>query len=208
MNTIITKSVCVVCGSQNAELKETSTSTLVPYAPHAAVYTQKAVCCQDCGAEIDETSDDEIKAALESARQESIVAMLDYFKREGYSQAAIERSLDLPQRTIARWKVNGELSSVGMALLRIIRTYPWILDVAERKYEPAFALQTLLVNAAHNMAAAVSNRFQAGASQASMGVICVSKTESENACFMMKYSTQTVQNAESDQSQLLEYRVA
>ena len=61
--------------------------------------------------------------------------MLSHLSKIGYSMAAIERALELPQRTISRWKANKELSSIGIALLRIIRTYPWILEVAEKKFD-------------------------------------------------------------------------
>jgi hypothetical protein len=158
METKNKKSICVVCGSQNAEQKENNKTMPVPYSPAGATYKQKVVCCADCGAEIDGTEDEEIKAALDTARQESITAMLGYFKSEGYSLAEIERSLDLPQRTISRWKGNGELSSVGMALLRIIRTYPWIMDVAEHKYEQYYACETLIVNAVQVMTSLASYR--------------------------------------------------
>ena len=77
--------------------------------------------------------------ALAVSERQSIEPMLEHLSNEGYSMAAIERAFGLPQRTISRWKSNKELTATGLALLRVIRTYPWIIDVADSKYEGNYA---------------------------------------------------------------------
>lgn len=60
--------------------------------------------------------------------------------------AYIERALRLPQRTLARWKT-GECSAPAIALLRLVRTYPWLLAVADDSFNVLSARQTLIVEA-------------------------------------------------------------
>ena len=50
--------------------------------------------------------------------------------------SAIERALSLPQRTLTKWK-NGVIkpSAAGLALMKYIRTFPWLIEVAENNFE-------------------------------------------------------------------------
>lgn len=64
----------------------------------------------------------------------------------------IERVLGLSMRTLSRVKANGDTSTMGLALLRIIRTYPWILIAfdpmkTEGKFDPAWMKKTFLTHA-------------------------------------------------------------
>ncbi len=52
--------------------------------------------------------------------------------------AYVERALDLPARTVARWK-SGEHSASALALLRVVATYPWMLEVAEHRFDLSVA---------------------------------------------------------------------
>jgi transcriptional regulator with XRE-family HTH domain len=60
--------------------------------------------------------------------------MLDELARQGLSMAYLERALSLSPRTIARWK-NGELSASALALLRLVRCFPWLLKVARADFD-------------------------------------------------------------------------
>jgi hypothetical protein len=146
-NTNEYKVTCEVCGSTNTIKSQKERYFPIPYGQPALIH-QSVVTCQDCGLEIDSTNEEDNKSAIEMARQESIRSMLDFLVHRGYSLAQIERSLDLPQRTISRWKGSGELSSIGIALLRILRTYPWIIEVAENKYDEFISKTTLISEAA------------------------------------------------------------
>lgn len=60
--------------------------------------------------------------------------LLDALHTLGHSDASIERSLDLPQRTLSRIRRTEHPSAATLALFRIIGTYPWVIDVAEEKF--------------------------------------------------------------------------
>lgn len=66
----------------------------------------------------------------------SVPRMLELLGAHGMSMAYIERALDLPVGTAVRWKA-GECSAAALALLRIITTFPWVVEVAESGLDPS-----------------------------------------------------------------------
>ncbi|MGD0237621.1 MAG: hypothetical protein ABSC55_24215 [Syntrophorhabdales bacterium] len=139
---------CPVCGSSDFEVTSKQGTVSVPFGPEIAVEDETFIC-RVCSAAIDfsRSYDESRSNALEQSRRGSVDSMIDYLSKEGYSLAAMERALDLPQRTMSRWKSTGEVSSTGMALLRIVRTFPWVLQVAQAKFEPIQAYKIFLQNA-------------------------------------------------------------
>lgn len=84
--------------------------------------------------------------AVKRAISDSARAIIDQLASRGVSMAHFERALRLPQRTLARWKT-GEVSHHAVALLRLVRTFPWLLEVADQSFDDAIALQTLIAEA-------------------------------------------------------------
>ena len=64
----------------------------------------------------------------------------------GLSNTSMERTLGLPARTLARWKNEPSLkpSAAALALMKIIRTFPWILAVADQRYDKKSAQAMVL----------------------------------------------------------------
>jgi hypothetical protein len=55
----------------------------------------------------------------------------------GMSFSTIERTLELPVGTLDGWlKSYKSIPAGGVALLRIIDTYPWMIEVALKNYDP------------------------------------------------------------------------
>lgn len=127
---------CPACGAIDFKLIKEEKSIQAPYGPELTE-TEITYTCNICDSEFDynDIIGKKKESSLEISKKKSINEMLSHLSKIGYSMAAIERALELPQRTISRWKANKELSSIGIALLRIIRTYPWILEVAEKKFD-------------------------------------------------------------------------
>lgn len=142
---------CPACGSQKASLSERTVGVQAPYGPEVEIQ-EKTYTCLDCGEEFDysKSYDNTHRDALETSKKASVSAILDHLSVE-FSFSAVERALDLPQRTLSRWKSTGDTSAIGVALLRIIRTYPWILRVAEAKFEPAVACDTFVQTAVNTL---------------------------------------------------------
>lgn len=138
---------CPVCGSSQVDVLAGQSTIQAPYGPHVA-YADNVWHCKTCGTDVDhsrvfENSD---KLALEKSVTESIEKMIASLGDEGFTLAYMERALSLPQRTISRWKTNGDLSKIGITLLRVIRTYPWILKVAENKFDTTISKRILVEN--------------------------------------------------------------
>ncbi|MDQ7797674.1 MAG: hypothetical protein RDU76_01850 [Candidatus Edwardsbacteria bacterium] len=139
---------CSACGSKNTTVsynEDTAQAvfgTIVPF-------KEKVIKCNTCEATFsgDNIAEDSYSKALARSKKESIALILGSFLKMGYSLAAMERALELPQRTMSQWKAGRDLSAAGVALLRIIKTYPWIIEVADTKYDSHTANELLAKNA-------------------------------------------------------------
>lgn len=65
--------------------------------------------------------------------------ILEGFKEVGVSQAALERIFGLGQGDLSK-----EEKPETIALMRIIATYPWLINVAENNYEANYARRALV----------------------------------------------------------------
>ncbi len=101
--------------------------------------------CNSCSEEGDFLSetDQNYVSAQKNAQLDMIKKILDGFIRSNISMAMLERIFELPARTLTRWK-NGDFSSSGLALLRVLATFPWIASVAEHKFNPTYASSTII----------------------------------------------------------------
>jgi hypothetical protein len=81
---------------------------------------------------------------------------------ENINMAQFERTFNLPKRTLARWK-KGNCSAAGLSLLRIVNTYPWVMQLASSGYTPEAAQYLLVKNASSTITNAL-DRFNEVAS--------------------------------------------
>jgi hypothetical protein len=70
---------------------------------------------------------------------------------DGVHPPTIERALELPAGTLDRWRQDPPPE--GLALLRLIRVLPWLLDVANYKYDAAVSRYLVIERAARILAA-------------------------------------------------------
>lgn len=61
----------------------------------------------------------------------------------GYTQASIERALDLEMGSLSTENPSPEL----LVLMKIIKTYPWLIEVADQNYDEFEAKRVLGHNA-------------------------------------------------------------
>lgn len=129
---------CPNCGSEDVKsLSEVNTRQLT--LGREFEYESVLHECNTCGEKGDFTGDGDTKylVALKDAQKALQKSLIDDLGKMGFTMAYIERALELPQRTLARWK-NGDLSAANLALLRIIRTMPWILNVADHNFNQQY----------------------------------------------------------------------
>lgn len=157
---------CPVCGSEDVREERVSESLPIPYGPRASFNTTQYLC-NSCGEAGDFTGENTsiINDAIRKSSNLSASTMLEHLAEEGYSSAYLERAFRLPPRTTSRWK-SGELSSAALALLRSVRTYPWLLEVADSGFDTSVA-KTKLVEAAAGVVASV---LQEKVSEARIGI--------------------------------------
>lgn len=136
---------CSYCGSDSLVIQEAIFALHEPFAQKKTVPV-KVIRCEACGFEEDDPGNDVlIQKELALQKQSSMVNILNYLNEQGYSNASMERSLGLPARTLARWKNDSAIvpSAAALALMRIVRTYPWILQVADAKFDEEIACSLL-----------------------------------------------------------------
>jgi hypothetical protein len=130
---------CPSCGSTNIKSDTQQRQLRLPFAPLVSVDTQVDHCLDcDFAGEFRKGDGSSLEKALSSAKKESVSVMLSRLNDVGYTMAGMERALELPAHTMMQWKANG-CSAGALALLRIVTTYPWAIDVADAQFDPAFA---------------------------------------------------------------------
>jgi hypothetical protein len=141
---------CDICGSSNLVTVERQMPLNVPF-ESSATYTQVLIVCENCGEEIDVTDEATTRTELANIEKRSIEALIDAIANLGFSYAHVERALDLPARTISRWKSGQDPSAAGLTLLRFLRTYPWLISVAEKNFDENFSRQAIFSAVADEM---------------------------------------------------------
>lgn len=131
--------LCPACGSTDIETSWQDGILPVPYGP-PAIYKERVDRCKSCGeaGDFENENDKAILTSLKNSERTSVNQMLQSLSRSGIRSSYLERSLGLPARTVARWK-SGEFSAVVLALLRTVATYPWILEVADSRFDRSIA---------------------------------------------------------------------
>jgi hypothetical protein len=151
---------CPVCGSKEIE----TSSRVRQYTPPFGKDVSFAVTvntCLGCGEDGDfaRINEESVKKAVQAADQQSLQVMLDWLSEADISMAYMERALGLPARTVARWKA-GVCSASGIALMRVVRAYPWILEVAAAHFTEPAANRAVLAAAGSVIARAPFGRLQ------------------------------------------------
>lgn len=147
------KLICPECGSDRIKSNEESLKIKAPYGPEIEVIINNDYCtkCEFEG-DLKEQNDAIIKKALKKSAKDSIDDILNYLNSKGYNFAEVERACGLPQRTLSKWKnAISNPTATGYILLRIIRTYPWIIDVAINKFNTIKAREIFFTNAINQM---------------------------------------------------------
>lgn len=128
---------CPVCGSEEVEAYTKREYFHEPFGGQTAVDLKEFRCpiCESTGDLFNE-NDELIEQTQDELKFQSVKNILDDFHRNKISMSALERALGIPQRTFTKWKNgNAKASATGITLLRFIRLFPWLVDVAENKYD-------------------------------------------------------------------------
>lgn len=141
--------VCPVCGSPNLTSKVENVNLYENFGGQLAI-EKKFYVCSDCGTEGDFFGDNEEveERALQVLKDNVTDSILESFAATRVSFAAIERALDLPQRTLTKWKNHATSpTATGIALLKYLKLFPWLLEVAENNFEYSVSQKIFMSNA-------------------------------------------------------------
>ena len=140
---------CPVCGA-NALILRTESQVLKESFGGQKEIKIKNYYCSTCESTGDFFNENEaiLNNNINLLKTQSIKNILNDFSENKISMSAIERALSLPQRTLTKWK-NGVStpSSTGLALMKFLRTFPWLLEVAENNFDYNIA-QKIHINSA------------------------------------------------------------
>lgn len=125
---------CPFCGSENVSPKEVVENYPVPFCADAEI-KHKVYFCHDCEEEgdFDGTDDKRVLAAIKKADARSAAKLMDDLAEDGITMTYLEKALRIPFRTTARWK-RGNISHSALALLRLVRFSPQLLEVADDSF--------------------------------------------------------------------------
>jgi hypothetical protein len=140
---------CPACGSNNVESIEKSVRLYESLGPtkNIKIIENK---CNVCGTTGDFNNHNEIllKEAYSELKTETAVSILENFQRNKFNLSSFERALELPQRTFAKWKNRSvNPSATGVVLLKYLKTFPWLIEVADKQFDQSAADKILLENA-------------------------------------------------------------
>lgn len=148
--------ICPACGSENFARTEFENTEQLTLGPEFS-FNQVNYKCNECGEEGDfaAETDKNFLVAQKSAQEGLVKHIIEDLCGRNISMAFFERVFELPVRTVTRWKT-GDFSSSAIALLRVAKTYPWITEVAEHRFEPSYARAVLVREAANALGRAAN----------------------------------------------------
>lgn len=128
------KKICPFCDSEKVEEIEIADSYPVPFCENATI-SRRIFRCSTCEAEGDFThSNDKVLAQkIAEANFSSVPSLIEDLAKHGVTMTYFEKALRIPFRTTARWK-RGKISHSALALLRLIRFSPALLEVADDNF--------------------------------------------------------------------------
>lgn len=127
--------ICPACGSEHIETKKSLQFFHDFFAGSVEVEVTEDECLV-CGADGDfeSVNDEETKHALETIKKNGAKNIINGFSSHGFNLAAIERALELPQRTLSKWRNDSAPTAAGLSLLKFISIFPWLINVADTNF--------------------------------------------------------------------------
>ena len=146
---------CPVCGSQKIHKIQMKRELSGGFDISKHI-TLSGYECEDCSFSGDFLHENKevLKQAKEELQSQVMIDTLEYFTDQKISFAGIERVLDLPQRTLTKWKnQKTKPSASALALFKYLRLFPWMLQVADSGFDTEAAQKIHLEIAAHKLIA-------------------------------------------------------
>lgn len=180
------KPTCPACGSTVTRRHENIKSDHITLGSEFS-YKEIYFSCDACHEEIDifGETDQSFLTEQKKAQHKFIQHSIEWLSQNKIKMALFERIFELPARTLTRWK-EGNFSSSTLSLLHIIITYPWIIKVAEKRFNSDDANRELIYAATKKFLQCTANSLSAEALEV--------ETKSSNIIFVnVPYQNKSVQ---------------
>ena len=144
--------VCPACGSDKVKFEKETITLSEPYGGEREVVLDN-YACEECDFEGDilNLNDRIIVRELNKLKAAACRNIIEYFEEKGITVPALERILGLQMGTLADYKhliVRPDPPTV--ALLKFLRRFPWLLDVAEAKFDLQKSQEIFMENACND----------------------------------------------------------
>lgn len=129
--------ICPSCGSLNIEYEKDTIVLSEPYGGENSIMLDNYIC-KDCDFEGDilDLNDPIIIRETNKLKSISCRNIIEFFEKIGISSRALERILGLQIRTLDKYKeANANPDPAEVTLLKLIRRFPWLLKVADDKFD-------------------------------------------------------------------------
>jgi DNA-binding transcriptional regulator YiaG len=147
------KILCPVCGNEVLNESRVFEVLKESFGGQTKISLRKFKCSY-CDTEFDSAleNDKNIKVAMDDLKMKSINNILNDFNDINVSMASIERVLSIPQRTLTKWKTGkAKPSATAFSLFKYLRTFPWLLEVAENNFDYNIAQKIHIGDAIKNL---------------------------------------------------------
>ena len=138
--------ICPACGSTDVQVISKTQRIQESFGIYEDIESVENVCqiCSTTGDFLDSNSS-LITDSISKLKVKVAISILESLQSEGMSLASMERALNIPQKTFAKWK-NGATnpSATGVTLLKFIRLFPWLLEVADSNFDQQKSHQIML----------------------------------------------------------------
>ena len=129
--------ICPLCGGNDLVKDKQIRSVLEPFGGKKEIETVNYIC-NTCGFNGDFLKENEkaLQSCIDELKIQAVKNILQDFLSNNYSFSAIERALEIPQRTLSKWKNSSKKPSAAvLSLLKYLHLFPWLIEVAEQKYD-------------------------------------------------------------------------
>ncbi len=189
--------ICPVCGLGQLEEKNDFRLIKESFGGSSSVSIKNYYCsvCESDGDFFDE-NEKILENEVETLKKRAIRNILNDFNANNISMAAIERALRLPQRTLTKWKKGSTLPTAsGMSLMKFLRIFPWLLEVADHDFDYNEAQKIHLNNALEKFVGALSfdesEAFSIASSSVTLTIVNIQAEGSINQERVLKYVDQS-----------------
>ena len=142
----MTELICPACGSTDVQVISKTQRIQESFGIYEDIESVENICqiCNTTGDFLDSNTS-LITETISKLKVKVAISILESLQSEGKSLASMERALNIPQKTFAKWK-NGATnpSATGVTLLKFIKLFPWLLDVADSNFDQQKSHQIML----------------------------------------------------------------